>query len=90
MCNSASPAVLSRMHLTLHAIRRTPHSASRLVQAMSAWSVKARHDPSRYSRDARVYGHTTTAMHKLSTPPPFAPSRKGCMVKGQMTKASNK
>ena len=24
----------------------------------------------RHSRDARVYGHTTTAMHKLSTPPP--------------------
>ena len=26
--------------------------------------------PSRHSRDARVYGHTTTAMLKLSTPPP--------------------
>ena len=25
--------------------------------------------PFRHSRDARVYGHTTTAMHKLSTPP---------------------
>ena len=24
----------------------------------------------RHSRDARVYGHTTTAMYKLSTPPP--------------------
>ena len=43
---------------------------SRLVQAMSAWSVKTRRAPSRHSRDARVYGHTTTAIHKLSTPPP--------------------
>ena len=25
--------------------------------------------PSRHSRDVRVYGHTTTDMHKLSTPP---------------------
>ena len=60
---SASQAVLSRMQLTLHATRRTPHGASRLVQAMSAWSVKTRRAPSRHCRDARVYGHTTTAMH---------------------------
>ena len=26
-----------------------------------------------HSRDARVYGHTTTAIHKLSTPPPPPP-----------------
>ena len=26
--------------------------------------------PVRHSRDARVYGHTTTAVYKLSTPPP--------------------
>ena len=51
-------------------LARTPHGASRLVQAMSAWLVKIRCAPSRHSRDARVYGHTTTAMHKLSTPPP--------------------
>ena len=45
-----------------------------LVQAMSAWLVKARRAPFRQSRDARVYGHTTTAMHKLSTPlPPPVP-----------------
>ena len=61
------------MLLTLHATRRTPHGASRLVQAMSAWLVKTRCAPPRHSRDARVYGHTTTAMHKLSTPPPSAP-----------------
>ena len=40
------------------------------MQAMSAWLVKTRRAPSRYSRDARVYGHTTTAMHKLNTRPP--------------------
>ena len=47
----------------IHATRRTPHGASRLVQAMSTWSVKARHAPSRHSRIARVDGRTTTAMH---------------------------
>ena len=51
------------MQLTLHANRSTPHGASLLVQqAMSAWSVKTRRAPSRHCRDARVYGHTTTAM----------------------------
>ena len=52
--------------------RRAPHNASRLVQAISAWLKKTRRAPSRHSGDARVYGHTTTAMHKLSTstPPP--------------------
>ena len=43
---------------------------------MSAWVVKSRRAPSRYSRDARVYGHTTTAMHELSTPAP-PPSGRG-------------
>ena len=63
-------AVLGRMQFTLHAARRIPHGASRLLQAMSAWLVKTRRAPSRHRRDARVYGHTITAMHKLSTPPP--------------------
>ena len=72
------------MQLTLHAARMTHHGASRLVQAVSAWSVKARCAPSRYSRDARVYGHTTTAMHDIGyAPPPWAPlpaqSRKGTL-----------
>ena len=31
-----------------------------------------RRAPSRHSGDARVYGHTTSAMHKLRTPPPLA------------------
>ena len=48
---------------------------SPLVHAMSAWSVITRRAPSRHSgRDARVYGHTTTAMHEYrvhpSPPPP--------------------
>ena len=51
------------MQLTLHTARRTPHSASHLVQAMSAWSVKTRRAQSPHCRDARVYGHATTAMH---------------------------
>ena len=46
------------------------HGASRSVQAMSALLVKTRRAPPRHSRDARIYGHTTTAMHKLGTPPP--------------------
>ena len=40
---------------------------------MSAWLVKTRRALSRNRRDARVCGHTTTAMHKLSTPPPPPP-----------------
>ena len=46
-------------------------------QHLPAWCVKTRRAPSRHSRDARVHGHTTTAMHKLSTsprPPPPSPS----------------
>ena len=66
---SASQAVLSRMQLTLHATRRTPHGASGLAQAMSAWSAESRPAPSRRCRDARVYIHSTTAMHDMSTPP---------------------
>ena len=53
-----------------HATRRTPHGATCLEKAMSAWSMKTRRAPSRHRRDARVYGHATTAMHDLSTPPP--------------------
>ena len=65
---SVSRVVLGRMQFTLYVTRRTPHRASRLVQAMSAWLVKTRRASSRHSGDARVYGQTTTAMHKLSTP----------------------
>ena len=61
------------MQLTLHATRRTPHGASRMVQAMSARLVNTRRALSRHSRDARVYGLTTPAMLKLSAPPPPQP-----------------
>ena len=71
---SVSRAVLGRVQFTLHTTHRTPHGASRLVQAMSAWLVETRRVLSRHSRRARVYGHTTTAMHKLSNPPPPPPS----------------
>ena len=55
-----------RVLLTFHGARPTPRGASRLVQqAMSAWSVKIRRAPSRPCRDARVYGHTTTAVHEI-------------------------
>ena len=37
---STSQAVLRRMQLSLNATRRTPHGASRLMLAMSVWSVK--------------------------------------------------
>ena len=47
-----------------NAICRTPHGASRLVQATFAWLAKTRRDPSRPSRDARVYGRRITAMHE--------------------------
>ena len=70
LSKSASKEVLSRMQLTLHATRPTPHGASHLVQAMSVWSVKTGGAPSRHCRDARVYGHTTSAMHDISSPPP--------------------
>ena len=38
------------------------------MQGLSAWSVKTRCAPSRHCRDARVYGHTTMAIHETSTP----------------------
>ena len=59
------------MQRTRHGARRTPRGASRLVQAVSAWSVKTRRAPSRRCRDARVYGHATTAMHDSE----YTPSR---------------
>ena len=47
------------MQLTLHATRRTPHGTSRLVQPMSAWSVKTRRAPPQHCRGARAIPHTT-------------------------------
>ena len=54
-----SRVVLSRVQPTFHATRPTPHGASRLVQAMSAWLVKTQRAPSRHCRATSVYGHTT-------------------------------
>ena len=72
MCKKCPPQkrFFSRMQLDHHATRPRPQGASCLVQAMSVWSVKTRHAPSPHCRNARVYGHTTTAMHDMSTPPP--------------------
>ena len=72
-----SQAVLRRMQLTLHAIRRTPSGSSRLVLAMSAWSGKTRRLPSRHCREARVHDHTTAAMHERIHPPPVHPHLPG-------------
>ena len=48
---------------------------------MSAWLVKTRRSPSRYGRGARVHGHTTTATHKLSTPPPPKKKMRGLVIR---------
>ena len=58
----ARRALLSRMLLALHATRRTPHCASRLVQAMPAWSVKARRAMPRHCGDPWACGHTVRDM----------------------------
>ena len=71
MQKSASQVILSGNQLTLHATRRTPHVASRLVHAMSSWSMKTRCAPSRCCRDARVNGHMTTVMHKMTMLKPY-------------------
>ena len=64
--------LLGLMQLTLHATRRTPQGASRLVRAMCAWAVKTRRAPSRHCREARVYGHTATAMHDIEYTPQYS------------------
>ena len=67
---SASQAVLSRMQLTLHATRRTPHDALRLALAISAWLRITRRAPSRHCRGARCYSHTTAARYDYEYPSP--------------------
>ena len=62
---------LAGCSLPRYATRTAPHGASRLVQAMSAWSVKTGRAPSRRRRDARVHGYTTTAMHNNEYNPPL-------------------
>ena len=69
---SDSQAALSRMQFTFHSTRRIPRDASRLVQAISAWSAATRRAPNWRCRDVRVcaqaatYGH---AWHEYSHPP---------------------
>ena len=53
----------------LHATRRTPHGTSRLMHAMSAWSVKTRRAASRHSRDARVMFRRQRLRMKRAPPP---------------------
>ena len=77
ICESASNVVLSRMQLSPF-MRLAQHLTALRTwckKAMSAWSVKTRRAPSRHCRDARVHGHTTTAMHGMSTPPNPPPPR---------------
>ena len=70
--NFVSKAVFMRTQLILTCDwRNTSRFASRLMQASSAWSVKTRRAPSRHCRDARVYRHTTTAMHDNEYTPPL-------------------
>ena len=59
------------MQLTLHATRPTPHSASLLVLAMPAWSVKPRRALARHYWGAIMYDHMTTVMYdNCYIPPP--------------------
>lgn len=51
----------------------TDPSLSRLPLAMSAWSVEIRRAPSRHCRDAKVNGHTTSAMHNTTIIHPPTP-----------------
>ena len=69
---SPSQAVLSRMPVTPHATRRTPHGASRLVLAVVTRSVKTRRTPSRHCRCARRYDLKATVVHdnERIRPPP--------------------
>ena len=52
----------------------SPNTSRRfaLGSSMASWLAKTRRAPSRH-RDARVYGHTTTATHKTSIPSPPPP-----------------
>ena len=80
------------MQLTLYAIHPTPHGASCLVQAMSTWSVKTRRAPSRHCGNARVYSHTTTAMHdnEYTRNPPSVNAVRGDSARVTKTMATTK
>ena len=62
---------LGRVHqLTLDATRRNDSRCFALGASNVCLFRKTRRAPSRQCRDARVHGHTTTAMHDMGTPPP--------------------
>ena len=69
----------NRMQLTLHATRQIPHGTLRLVQAMSAWSLKNPTCSVRHCTDGRAYGHTTAAMHDNAYTPAPPPSLWKCL-----------
>ena len=74
---SNSQAVLSRLQLILHATRPAPNGVSRLVQAMSGWSMKTWRAPSRLCRDARLYLSYDHGLAWIEYTPQPAPSRNG-------------
>ena len=75
MCESASPAVLSRMQLTLH----SPNISRRFaLGAGNVCLVGEKSDVLRTSiggLQGSIYGYTTTAMHDIGYPLPIPPSR---------------
>ena len=70
------------MRLTLHATRPTPHGTWRLVyvyfvQAMSAWSVKTRHDmlrPGIVGMRGSLVTQLRPCMTEYTPPPPPPPA----------------
>ena len=58
---------------------QTFKGAPRLVHAMSVSSVKSRRGPSRYCRDARIHGSTTTTGHDIEY---THPNSRGARVYG--------
>ena len=69
------------MQLNFHATRRTPHGASRLVHAISAWSAKNPTCSVSAVLGIRgsIWSHRrTTIVHEMSTPPPTTPALPSC------------
>ena len=78
---AANESVLCRMQLKRHATRRTPH-ASRLVQAMPAWSVETRRAPSRH-RHCRAADPINVAARILEGRFDALSVAEGCVVVGR-------
>ena len=69
----ARPPVPPSTKAILHATRNTSLRFDVGARDVCLVTVKTRHAPSRHCGDARVYGHTTTAMREVSTRPPWKP-----------------